>query len=476
MIKLFLKFSVGSWVSAAISLFTTPIVTALIIPDEFGKASMYTLAFNLVLQIALLGMDQGFVRKFYQQANDDYQSKLLWNSIALPFGIGLLLCLGIFLFGHQLAQWLVGAYSNEFLLLLCGSIMFGLFERFALLMLRMKKLALSFSVLRILAALINFLGIFLYATYVNKDFYAIIYGNFLSLLIPAIVAIVMAGNVWRLKKTDGSLIKDLLRYGFPFLPTFLVLWVFEGIDKMALRHYSNFHEIGLFSAAYKIVAILNILQASFSNFWTPVAFEMYEKNSEEAKQMFSRIFSLMTAILFTCGLGVILCKDIIILLFDESYRSAATIMPFLLLVPMMYILSEVTVGGINYKNKTGWHLVIAIASALTNYLLILWLVPLYGAKGAAVSTGISYIVFFYSRTIISHSLFPLDIKYSRFHITVMIFLGVSFLNAFYSNQLVNYLSAGAAILLVAILYRTELLGFQKTMTAKFRSGFLAVEK
>ncbi len=82
MFKLFFKFSIGSWLSAVISLFTTPIVTALIMPTEFGKASMYTLAFNLVLQVVLLGADQSFARKFYQDSSETHQGKVLLNSVA----------------------------------------------------------------------------------------------------------------------------------------------------------------------------------------------------------------------------------------------------------------------------------------------------------------------------------------------------------------------------------------------------------
>jgi len=47
-IKSFFQFSIGQWVAALISFITTPITTWLIIPEEFGKASMFTLAFNLL--------------------------------------------------------------------------------------------------------------------------------------------------------------------------------------------------------------------------------------------------------------------------------------------------------------------------------------------------------------------------------------------------------------------------------------------
>ena len=75
-IKSFFQFSIGQWVAALISFITTPITTWLIIPEEFGKASMFTLAFNLLLNIALLGADQSFVRMFYEKEEETYFGKL----------------------------------------------------------------------------------------------------------------------------------------------------------------------------------------------------------------------------------------------------------------------------------------------------------------------------------------------------------------------------------------------------------------
>ena len=66
LLRSFLEFSAGPWLASVISFLVTPITTYLIIPEEFGKASMYTVAFSLILQVVLLGTDQSFVRMFYE--------------------------------------------------------------------------------------------------------------------------------------------------------------------------------------------------------------------------------------------------------------------------------------------------------------------------------------------------------------------------------------------------------------------------
>ena len=82
-IKSFFQFSIGQWVAALISFITTPITTWLIIPEEFGKASMFTLAFNLLLNIALLGADQvlsGCFMKKRKKREETYSGKLCYRA------------------------------------------------------------------------------------------------------------------------------------------------------------------------------------------------------------------------------------------------------------------------------------------------------------------------------------------------------------------------------------------------------------
>lgn len=97
----------------------------------------------------------------------------------------------------------------------------------------------------------------------------------------------------------------------------------------------------------------------------------------------------MTAI----GFLLIAFRKYIILILSSSYQRAADVMPFLIFIPVMYTISEVTVVGINFMKRTELHIISALASFVTNFIGNYLLVPILGAQGAAISTGISYIVF-----------------------------------------------------------------------------------
>ena len=52
------------------------------------------------------------------------------------------------------------------------------------------------------------------------------------------------------------------------------------------------------------------------------------------------------------AVGTIMFKDLIILLLGKDYREASMVIPFLVFMPLMYTISETTVGGIDFKKAS----------------------------------------------------------------------------------------------------------------------------
>ena len=454
--KSFLQFSAGPWVAAAISFLTTPITTYLIIPEEFGKASMYTVAFSLILQVVLLGTDQSFVRMFYEY-DEDRRSVLLWNSLIPSLFMSFIASAILLFFRKQISLLL---FDDPDLIMpviaLSITIVIAVLERFASLVLRMKKRGVAFSTLSVVRKVSDAGGLIFYALLFGRDFYAVIFGTVVGHLVVLITSILMEFDFWK----KGFLVsiasmKKAVLYGLPFVPAFMVTWLFSSMDKLALRSFSSFEEIGFYTAANKIVAVLLLIQGGFSMFWIPVAYETYE-NKPDDTSLYSKASKVLAGFMFAVSLTLIGFKDIIVLILDRAYLPAASIMPFLIFNPIMYTVSETTVCGINFKKKTHWHLWISIMAALVNFIGNAALVPVYGARGAALATGISYVVFFYARTLISRKLFPVDYGLTRYSLGTLVLIAVALINTFIDSA---YLEAGSTVLglvIISLLYKNEL--------------------
>jgi O-antigen/teichoic acid export membrane protein len=127
----------------------------------------------------------------------------------------------------------------------------------------------------------------------------------------------------------------------------------------------------------------------------------------------------------------------------------------------MFTVSETTVGGIAFKKKSRMHIWIAAGACLTNIVGNSLLVPIYGGRGAAISTGISYIVFFTLRTLISNYYFYIDYKLKKYYIITALVIIYALYNTFNKLDIVSFFGYIVCIIMLFILYkRTFIEGMQ----------------
>ncbi len=459
-IKSFVSFSIGTWIRAVIAFFSTPIISYLIVPDEFGKAAMFTLVYNISLLTSLVGFDQSFVRYYYQESR---RNELFWECILLPLINGSIISAIFIFFEEHLSKIIYGRYYHGIGIFFSIAIMAGILQSFNRLSIRMQKKGLLYSVIDIVNSLGNLGGTLIFALYVSKNFYAIAFGQISGNILALVLGFIVDKEFRRFSRVNIKKIKELLNYGFPLLPNSLLFWLFSSIDRISLRQYSSFTEIGLYSAAFKIVSVVQLFQAGFINFWIPLAYEKFESHPNP-KNFFRKANQIVSAIFFLIGLSVFMSKDFLFLLFAQNYRSASSIVPFLILQPIMYVISETTTLGINFAKKTYWHIVVTGVSAIVNFAGNQFLVPRFGARGAAISTGFAYVVFFTLRTIISEKLYPVGFKLRKIYLGILIISVVAFLGTFQKNSITSYSSSVTGTILIALLYKSELISLKKNLT------------
>lgn len=457
-IRSFLQFSVGPWTSAVVSFFTAPLISWFIVPVEYGKASFFTIAYSLTFSIILVGTDNSFVRLFYEK-DTDKRADLLRNSMAVPLGLWAILAVVAFFNLRLISNLLFGQSSSEAgALILVFAVLAAILERYALLALRMKQRSIHYSMLLVVKSVGNAAIVLFYALVVAKTYLAVVWGLFGSSVVVIIVAVSMESKLWRtfFKGTvDRSSLSEILRYGLPILPATMIGWVLSSMDKVALRTYTDFAILGEYAVAMKLVSALGVIQTGFTTFWVPFAFETYEKNPNYA-DVFSRVSRVVAFAMVGAGLIILAAKNLLFLLFSTEYRNASYIASFLLLISICVTISETTVNGINFTKHTHWHSWISAAAALTNLLLIVLLVPRYGAAGAAVSTGAAYVVFLAGRTWISSRLVPISYGVGKLVAALSVYSAVAFEDTFTNLKKYTPLFALAGIVLLSFVYRSEI--------------------
>lgn len=403
LVKKFGAFSIGPLVGAIIGFITVPLITYFISPEEYGRSSMYILAQGTISMLIYLGMDQAFVREF--NIYKDRKDKLLSNAMIIPL-ISVLILSIMIIYKWEFVSKLLFESSKEYIAVLSLAIMlpFMVVENFALLNIRMEEEGVKYSCFTILLKSLNLCFTVILFLIFEKSFRSVVLAIALSEIINGILLyyVSLRKIKIRIRHLDRILISNMLKFGLPLIPAAMLGWVLTSMDKIMLRSLCSYSELGLYAAAFKIVNVLGIIQTCFTLFWTPVAYRWYELGKKKSE--FESVSMLVAFVMSLMCMGILLFKNVITLILGSDFREAVYIFPFLLIQPIMYTISEATAIGIGFSRKTAYNILVSALSGSVNIALNYALIPIIGGIGAAFATGISYLVFFWTRTLISRKL------------------------------------------------------------------------
>lgn len=466
--KKFMEYGVGSIITLLLGFITSPIITRIISPEQNGKFSMFNTVTNLLMLIVMLGLDQSYVRYYYEEEPCN-RGKLLRQCIRAPLITNLFVAVLLIIFYKQISIFIIQEESVFTTILLAINLLISLIFRFAILQIRMKQRGKLYSLLNILMKVLNLVFILLIFYVYKNNYMTLILANIFTNLVIVFTALFIERREW-LNKGEGILKtseREIIKFGLPQVFSMSIIWIFQSVDRIAIKEFSGFNEVGLYSGAMTIISLLNAVQGTFTMFWTPVAFERYSKDPND-KEFFSKINKIVTVVMLLIAIVLISCKDIIVLLLGPKYREAVFIFPYLVFMPIMYTISETTVLGINFKKMPKYHINIAIVSAIVNILGNMILVPKFGAKGAAISTGISYIVFFMVRTYFSNKLYKVNYGIGKFTIATLFVYILATYSSFYKFNTIIFILTFVSLIIILFLYRDILFELKGIIKIKIR--------
>lgn len=462
-LKQFFIIGAGTIINMLLGVITVPIITRIVSPDINGQFSLFDTYANIAVMVLCLGLDQALVRYYYKSDEPSYKTTILYKCLFLPILISIIsLITFIFLVKYKVVNYDFGVSIT---VILCFYILAQLIYRFSLLVIRLESHSKLYSFLSITIK-ITYIACFFLLLYVSKiDYLKILTISIsVSVLISLVLSVFFEKNIWNPKQINDEEFnistKELLKYSVPFIFSMGIATLFDAVDKLSLDYFSTYTEIGIYTGAIYLTNVFAIIQTTFNTIWSPMSIEHYEKDNSD-KKFFEDANQYITIIMFFFGLSLILFKDIFVYFLGESYREAAFILPFLLFRPIMYTISETTVCGLFFMKKT-WHtVIIAAVSCLFNIVFNIVLIPIVGPRGAAISTGLSYCLFFVLRTHYSNKFYRIDIRPIKMTIITILMIVFALYNTFNKINLISVALYLVCIVSVVILYKNHVIrGFK----------------
>jgi O-antigen/teichoic acid export membrane protein len=170
---------------------------------------------------------------------------------------------------------------------------------------------------------------------------------------------------------------------------------FASIDMLMLGLMADPRQVGLYSAAYRVIN-----QVLYAYYFLTVALypQLARQNQTQRVRMLRPriLVSLVALGTVIAGLVTLARRPLIAVLFGNEFLPATLLLILLAwAVPLDFLTSYLTSAYIAWGMERKMLLCTLMAAASNIVLNLIW-IPTYGAKAAAVNTLISYVIFLLS--------------------------------------------------------------------------------
>lgn len=380
--------AIGTFGSKLLVFLLMPLYTALLSPSQYGTAELITGTANLIMPFACVGITNGIFR-FAAEKGTDREG--VFSSGMVLLGAGL--C-GTVLLGA--AALCIGAAWRTEILLVVLYVLAADLQAVCAQYVRAVDRTRLFAVQGILNTLVTvgFNILFLMAFDLGVTGYVLstVVGNLLTTAFLVVSA--RLWRVFRLSHVSRTAMRELFRFSLPMVPTTICWLITDLSDRYLVSWFCGEAVNGVYSAAYKIPTIVNLVSGIFMQAWQFSAV-VQSADGEECSRFYSQVFRGFLSVIFIGSGGLILLSPWLCrLLLNSAYHEAWRYMPTLLCSAALESVVSFLASVYMVRKKSMHSFLTAVAGTGLNLLLNFLFIPrtgtFGGALGAAIATLIGY--------------------------------------------------------------------------------------
>ena len=406
-------YAAGSVIGRLAGIVLIPLYTSVLASSDYGIMGLVVMTGQIASTLFALGLRSSLLRSFYDY-DEDAKRKVVVSTVlylTIASSIVLLLC-GIF-FGDDLAGALFDSpeYSLYFILIVSVAI-FEMFNQIALAVFRARQEPAKFVLFQTLSVLLR-AGIIIYLVAVkNWGLRGVFVGQLSAAAVSATLMLwLIRGSIVLKFSTPEA--RKMLRFGLPLVFVGVFGFVSTYIDRVILNHYVSLNKVGLYTLAYQLGMLTNIiLIAPLKRVWGPMFLSV--KDHDNFGEFCAKAFSYVLCIAgFIFLLISLLSKELLLVMAKPEYWASYSVIPIIALTYAIWSTRSIIEVGVFLKRKTARIAYYTCIGALVKVVLSFILIPRYEMAGAAWATLISFMVTLTIDYLYNRRLFKIDYEWPR---------------------------------------------------------------
>lgn len=418
---------IGKICTQFINFFMLPLYTALLSAEEYGVVDLFHTYVTLLLPIIGLQLDLGVFRFMLDSRSDETKTKKLFSSALLCNFVGIIVYTIVYAFIQPFI-------NSKYKIFLLYHVVLNVFSSLLLQFARGQGHNVHYSVGSFLTAsvtvVLNVLFVAVFKIGAVGMFWSTVGGQ-----LTVLVYLFAVEKIWRyidFKEFDKEVLKEVLRYSIPLIPTNLSWWVISASDRSIISFMMSVAANGIFAVASKFSSLINVFYSVFNMAWTETV--SLHIDDDDRDEFLSGTVNELYNFFFAICVGIIACMPFVFKLFvNEQYNEAYMYIPILMVAMFAQIVCGLFSVVFMAKKDTKENAKTACFAAIINIVTNIFFIKLIGLYAAAGSTLVAYSAMAVFRYISVRKYVKIQVKRVDFVTSIVICIAACF--AYYYNNL-----------------------------------------
>lgn len=386
--KASLWFVFTSVMTKGISFITTPLFTRILTTEEYGIISIYGTWATIISIFCTLELSSGVFNKamiIYENNREEYISSILSLSSLIT-----LLVFSVYLLGAHFWNSLIGL-STPLMLSMFIDIFFtsawSLFSAKNRFEYKYKTIVCLTIVTCLLSTLISFILVISFPeNHVEAKIYGAIIGRIFFYLYIFVFLIRKGGKIYKSEYWNYS-----IKYNLPLIPHYLSQFVLNQSDRVMISKMSGNAEAGIYSLAYQVAIIMQIVINAIASSFMPWTFQNLKQGNY--KILGKRALQIEIFVGILCCVFSLFAPEVIYILGGTNYLPAMYIVPPVSMSVLLLIVYSFFGNVEFYFEKTKIITSLSCIIAITNIGLNYVFIKIFGYIAAGYTTLICYLLY-----------------------------------------------------------------------------------
>ena len=389
-----LIYGIGTILTRLVTFLLLPVYTNVFTPEQYGIVSLAYAFTGFVIVVYRYGMDTALM-KFYIDSEGEEKKKYFTTIFSTQTITSLIFSGMVFLTAHFLSPIFLGGEYTKLMQFVAIILFLDALRELPLLVLRANEKPRQFIFLSLINVLL-LMGFNIYlVVFLKMGIEGVLIGNIIASSIVLLATLPIILQNFKIDAVDKNVLKEVLKFGLPFLPAAFFSMIMELSDRYLLEWLADTSAVGLYSAGNNFGKFGLLIVMGFNMGWTPYFLKIGK--DANAKQTFSLVSKYFLGIMGFFIVFISLWIDSIVRFkignvsfFGEDYWISTQVVPILLLGYYFFGTYVLQLPGVFMTNRTKWVPVFRGVGAALMIIINIILIPRMGIMGAATAKMLAY--------------------------------------------------------------------------------------